>query len=158
MDTRDGGKLTLREHFNSYIVEINGINQQIIHRSEQAIDDRIFLLFKKIHSQHVRTIIAELDSKLHEIFTPESLAASRSTPSMQVHETNSVNTAATSANDDYLLTLFSNPQNDSAGRDRPPPQKRSRRPIREIQLSEYPQLPTTNAWKNNQRQKETNAS
>ena len=56
MDTRDGGKWTLREHFNSYIVETNGINQQIIHRSERAIDDRIFLLFKKIHSKHVGTI------------------------------------------------------------------------------------------------------
>ena len=62
------------------------------------------------------------------------------------------------ANDDHLLEFFSNPYNDSADRDHPPPQKRSRRPIREIQPSEYPKLPTTNAWKNNQRRKETNAS
>ena len=158
MDTRDGGKLTLREHFTSYIVETNGVNQQLIHRSERATDDRIFLIFKKIHSQHVRTIIAELDTKLQAIFTPAPLAASQSTSSMQVREINSVNAAATLANDDHLLALFSNPQNDSADRDRPPPQQRSRRPIREIQPSEYPKLPTTNVWKNNQRRKDTNAS
>ena len=157
METIDGGSQTLREHFTTYIVEINGENQQLIHRSERATDDRIFLTFKKIHSQHVRKIIADLDKKLNTIFTPASLAASRSTSSMQVREINSVNTVATSANDDFLLALLSNPQNDTEDRDRPPPQQRSRRPIREIQPSEYPNLPATSAWKNNQRRKETNA-
>ena len=58
----------------------------------------------------MRKIIADLDKKLNTIFTPASLAASRSISSMQVREINSVNTAATSANDDFLLALLANPQ------------------------------------------------
>ena len=155
METKDGGCQTLREFFTTYVVEVNGENQQLIHRSERATDNRIFLLFNKAHKQHVRTISADLDTKLSSTFTPASLAASRSASSTPVREINSVTTAATSANEDHLLSLFSNPQNDSVDRNQPPPQHRSRRPIRELQPSEYPKLPVINAWGTNQRQNET---
>ena len=76
METKDGGRQTLREFFTTYVVEVNGENQQLIHRSERATDNRIFLLFNKAHKQHVRTIIADLDMKLSSTFTPASLVAS----------------------------------------------------------------------------------
>ena len=70
METRDGSNITLREHFDSYFVDSEGNNQQLIHRTERATDDRVFLIHKNIHSKHVRAVIVGLDIKLDEIFTP----------------------------------------------------------------------------------------
>ena len=42
MDTRAGGKLTMREHFESYFVDSEGNNQQLIHQTERATDGRVF--------------------------------------------------------------------------------------------------------------------